>query len=70
MAHGKPPWDEATVQGDARFFERPVAAETLDRVQFMPDPAMLVSSCLGQLTIRAWFRVDRHFDEFITHHVS
>jgi len=70
------PGIEVTVQEMLNSLERLTDKETLDRIQFMPDPAIntLVSSWPGAVdntrALQLGFRVDRHFDEFVTQFIA
>ncbi len=56
--------------------ERLTGKETLDRIEFKPDPAInkLVSTWPGAVdntrALQMGFRVDSHFDEFITQFIA
>ena len=70
------PGIEVTVQEMLDSLERVTDKETLGRVQFVPDPAIntLVSSWPGAVdntrALQLGFRVDRHFDEFVTQFIA
>jgi nucleoside-diphosphate-sugar epimerase len=70
------PGIEVSVQEMLDSLERVTDKETLNRVQFRPDPAInaLVTSWPGAVdntrALRLGFTVDRHFDQFITQFIA